>query len=247
MYANQLTLSDSASPTATIAGWDAPKYALDWNDVVQITYARTNYAWNQAKGNSIQREWVTKTEVGAVIDAYRKTRANQTTFGFNPADNTTFSQTVTGVQNQLGRSAPPKDKVAAILKQFYYGVFGDPQQIPPAWYTAGQPYETLTGSQRIALDANRAAAEDAKTKQEQECGIFCSIKRSIANVFSLPGDLASGVGTASRVMSIAIPVVVVGGTVWVLWVLGRKVLELDSTEVASTVGSRGLNKLGSKI
>lgn len=244
MYANQLTLSDSVSATATALGWDSPNYALDWNGVVQITYARTNYSWNKAQANKVQREYVTKSEVGAIIDAYRKTRANNTSTGYNPADNTTFSQTIAAVQTQLGKTSPPKDKVAATLRQFYYGVFGDPQQIPPAWYTAGQAYETLSESQKAALAANRKSAEDAKAKEEQECGIFCSIKRSVANVFSLPGDLASGVGTAGKIMSIAVPTILIGGTVWVLWVLGRKVLELDSTEVVSTVGSRGLNKIG---
>lgn len=234
------TVNDNIDTVATFAGWQAPNYANNWNDVIQIVYARSNYNENSRLGNKTQREYVDKTQVGSVIDAYRKTRASRSTNGYNPSDADSFKATVSAVERQLGRFAPPNDKVRLILRNFYYGVFGSPQQIPASWYTAGSDYSTLTESQKQALRAN---AEDATTQNAEECGIFCSIKKTVSNLFALPGNVASGVSTSARIMSIAVPVVVVGGTVWVLWVLGRKVLELDSTETASTIGTRGLNKL----
>ncbi|MBU3720574.1 MAG: hypothetical protein FGM22_07410 [Burkholderiaceae bacterium] len=216
---------------------------------MQIVYARVNYAYNQAQKTTAQREYVTKSDVGLVIDAYRKARIKGVAPNYNPANSATYTQAVTAVQNQLGLYALVKDKTAAILKQFYYGVFGNPQQIGPGWFTAGTSFKEMTESQRDALAANAKSAAAAQAdaaeagKQAEDCGIFCTIKNSFKNLLALPGNLASGVGTTASIMSVAVPVVIVGGTVWGLWVLGRKVLELNSTEVASTIGTRGLNKV----
>lgn len=245
-YHQSMNLSDNVSVSASFGGWSAPQYAENWDDVVQITYARTNYAWNQAQRNTAQREYVTKREVGAIVDAYRKSRIKGLAPNYNPADKASFNSAIAAVQNQLGLFAVSQDKVGSILRQFYYGVFGNPQQIPPAWYMAGQNFATLTESQRDALKNNADSATKKPSDTPDECGILCSIYRSVSNVLSLPGDVASGVSTTARIMSIAIPVVLIGGTVWALWVVGRKVLELDTTDVVNTVGTRGLNKVASR-
>jgi hypothetical protein len=248
MYANAMVatprLSESIAPITSLTGWSSPQYAQSWNDVVQIVYARSNFNENSRRGNDrIQYEYVTKSDVGAVLDAYRTTRGNKTSSGYNPTNASSLGNTVVALQRQLGSKAPSVDKIRIVLREFYNAVFGTPQMIPPSWYTAGNDYSSLTESQRQALAQNRQSGELAQQKQDAECGFFCSIRKTVLNFIQLPGNVAGGVSTAAKIMSVAIPVVVIGGTVWALWVVGRKVLELDSTEVASTVGSRGLNKV----
>lgn len=243
MYAQVINLNDSVDAGATVAGWLAPNYASNWNDVVQITYARSNYNENLRLQNTIQYEYVTKAEVGAVVDAYRKTRQNNTTTGYNPSDTSSFSATTTAVQIQLGNNAPSREKIALILKQFYHAVFGTPQQIPASWYTAGKEYASLTASQQQALNANQSNTTATAPSPDEECGFFCSIRKTFINLVQLPGTVAGGVSTSAKIMSIAVPVFVVGGAIWSLWIIGRKVMEMNADELGATVATRGMNKV----
>jgi len=239
MYAKQV--SDSVS-SSTLVGWTAPDYASSWDDVVRVVYARSNYNLNKKASNVVQREYLTGAIVGTIIDAYRRTRANGTSSGYNPRNTSNFEITIKAVQTQLGRYAPSRDDIKIVLTEFYDAIFGQPQQIPPSWYTAGTTYEALTDKEKSALQANaKTAAQSGADQQgapkEEQCGIFCTIGNSIKGVFNLPAVLASGVSTTAKIMAVAVPVVLIGGTVGVLYVVGKKVLQLDANKTVETAGN----------
>lgn len=239
MYASSLSDLEGVDAVATISGWNAPTYANTWNDAVQVVYARDNYTRNQNAGNTVQREYVTKDAVGKVMNAYQRLRIAGKVGHYNPANKQTVDSIVAAIQSLLGSEAPQRDIVASVMRQFVYGVEGTPQQINPnILYTVNTAGQLTPAEQKIIADYNARAAANggAAAMSQEDCGIWCSAKNSIKSILGLPGAIVDASSTTAKFMSVAMPVVLIGAVTYALWVVGRKVLELDSTKAATDIG-----------
>lgn len=237
MYAENLSGID---PVATVSGWNAPSYATTWDDAVQVVYARDNFNRNKQAGNSIQQEYVTKDQVGKVMNAYQRLRVAGRIGHYNPSNSAVVSQAVSEIQGLLAGEAPQADIVKSIMRQFAYAVEGTPQQINPnILYVAATAGQLTQQEQKAIADYNARAASTGATNgttTSEECGVWCSAKNSFKSLLGLPGAIVDASTSTARFMSIAVPVVLIGGVSYALWVVGRKVLELDSTRAATDIG-----------
>lgn len=243
MYVQNLndTTSDVA---ATITGWTAPKYARSWDEMVRIVWARTNHNANTAARNTIQREYVTGSEVGAIVDAYRRLRSQKAVGGYNPRSDQAAA-IHTKIQQQLGASSPPKETIEAVMRNLYDAIYGSPQQVPVSYMTGGLDWQNLTPAEQ------KAAEHQTEPKAEEpECGLWCTLTGSIRSLFGLPGAIAGTAGavanaasTTTTIMSIGIPVVVVGGLGFLIYVIGKKASEVDANTAVEMASTRGLSTL----
>jgi hypothetical protein len=225
---------------STVFGWQAPEYGTTWNDAVQIVYARTNHNYNARQGSSYQTEYVTKSDVGSVMDAWIKLRSSNKVSDFNPASSETLRNAALSAQNQIGSSrAPQREKVEAILRELFNAVNGNPQAVAAHFlYPEGAqnlPERAATAHQRTS--ATNQQATTAKAAEEDDCGIFCTIKKTIKNIFAIPGEMAGAATTSARIMSIAVPVVLITAAGVLIYIVGRKVLQLDSNKALDSYAS----------
>ncbi|MBI2794766.1 MAG: hypothetical protein HYX66_08990 [Ignavibacteria bacterium] len=224
-----------------------PTYANTWNEMVQLVWARANYNENKRLDTSGD-EYVTKSQVGATVSSYNGLRAANKVPSPNPSNIGATNENVVAIQYDLGSEAPPPETIKIILRELYYGVTGTPQQIHPRWLVPESTLTKLTPNEQQAAQAAKAVAEQSQASAASEesdnkpCGFLCSIGRSFLNLVSLPGEVAGSISTTTRIASIAIPVVVIGGTAMLLYVIARKAMELNANKTAGAALRAGVTK-----
>lgn len=122
--------ADPATPLsdviASVVGWQHPAYASSWDEMVQVVYARSNYAENKRLNSTLQTEYVSKGEVGSVVYSYKQLLSAGKIVAYNPADSANTVRTISAIQFNLGQESPTPDEIKMILRELFNGVRGNP-------------------------------------------------------------------------------------------------------------------------
>lgn len=228
------TISENVGDlVATATGWQHPSYANDWDGAVQVVYARSNYAENKRLGNSYQREYFTKSDVGATMYAYKQLFNAKKVTGYNPAASDA-AQSVRMIQLNLGDGSPSIDAIKVIMREFYYAVEGSPQQIHARQLYPATSVADLTPKQQETFQrseqSSKKAVEQVKAEEADSPSFLGAVKGFFVSIFTAPGELLGAATSSAKIFAWGVPLVIVFGVGFLLYAIIKKFGELDGNK-----------------
>ncbi len=202
--------------------------AVTEDEASQNLYNRINHNanWDQdgkKKFTLYPTEVMSLPLVRKVLKKYRELVGTGTMKSINNInDKTVFNFAVEQVALQTKVSV---SVVTTILRELFYSVRTtndiSEEILSPGFKKAPTPEQSQSWANE-QKKAELVKKEDDLNKQadEQDCGFFCKISNSIS-------DVVGAGATGYKVIAIGVPVVIVGTGAWILYAIGRKVMQFD--------------------
>lgn len=212
------------------------------SEAIQNLYNRINYNANwDANGDKkfivYPTEIMSHSLVSKIVKAYRELVGTQKISSLNNINDKQQFNTITSKVADYAKVG--LSTVTQVMTDFYYSVRStkdiSEEMLSPGFRT------NPTAEQAASWRTQQEKAELIKKEEDlknQDCGFFCKITNSAAGVV--------GAGeTATKIMAIGIPTVMVGGVAGIIYVIARKVMSLDVNKAVSEQGKTNRAVAGS--
>lgn len=202
--------------------------AVTESEAAQNLYNRINHNANydqdgKKKFTLYPTEVMSLPLVTKVLKKYRELVGTGTMKSINNVnDKPVFDNAVMQVatQTKVGVSV-----VTTILRELFYSVRSSSdiseEILSPGFKKSPTPEQSQSwANEQKKAELLKKEDDLEKKDDEQNCGFFCKISNSIS------GAVNAG-ATGYKVIAIGVPVVLVGTGAWILYTIGRKVLQFD--------------------
>ena len=203
------------------------------SQAAQNLYNRVNYNYNWDENGKKKflvypTEAYSKSLVEKVIKSYRILVAAKKIAPINNMKDTThFNNVVNKVADYT------KDVSIAVtshlLKELFYAVRSSKdiseEILSPGFRDNPTPEQLASWNTEQARIELNQEQEDFDKKKE-DCGFFCKIGNGAA-------DFVGAAGTTAKIISIGVPVVLITGVAGLLYVVGKKIMQVDSNNVVN--------------
>lgn len=229
-HSRPILLSNGLAGITHITGF-GKRYpiAVTESEAAQNLYNRINYNANWDE-NGAKKFTVYPTEVMSlplvtkVLKKYRELVGTSKIRSINSiSDKATFNEAV--------KQVAPQTKVAVsvvttILTELFYSVRSTndiSEEILSPGFQKNPTPEQAASWRNEQNKRELVKKEDELNNSKENCGFFCKISTSIS-------DTIGAGATGYKVIAVGVPLVLISAGAWILYGIGRKVLQFDSNE-----------------